>query len=61
MARSVSAISSVGIVELQIVGDDIAIGHVGAEVDVEGNRGIDGAATLLAEDGERAGIVGAQE
>ncbi len=36
------------------MGDDIAIGDVGAEVDVEGNRAVGGAAAFLAEDGEHA-------
>src|ERR1700679_2679147 len=57
--RSISAMSSVGIVGLQVVGDDVAVGDMGAEVDVDGDEAVAGAPPVLAEHGERAGIVGA--
>ena len=50
--------SSVGIVVgLQAVGDDVFVGHVRAELEVDGNGSILGAALLLTDDGERARIV----
>ena len=58
-ARSISAMSSVGIVGLQVVGDDVAVGDMGAEVEVDGDGAVGGAAALLAEHGEGAGVVGA--
>ena len=51
--------SSVGIVGLQVVGDDVAVGDMGAEVDVDGDEPVGGTPPVLAEHGEGAGVVGA--
>src|SRR5262245_3729474 len=57
--RSRSAMSLSGIVGLQVMGDHVAVRDMGAEVDVEGNGALGGTTALLAEHGERAGVVGA--
>src|ERR1700681_2621623 len=60
MARSWSATSSEGmVVGLQAVGDDVFVGNVSAELEVDGDGSILGAALLLADDGECARVVGA--
>ncbi|XXX74143.1 hypothetical protein WMF30_41510 [Sorangium sp. So ce134] len=41
------------------MGDHVAIGDVGSEIDVDGDRAVGGAAALLAEHGEGTGIMGA--
>src|SRR5262249_36614457 len=57
--RSISAMSSVGIVGLQVVGDDVSVGDMVAEVDVDGDEPVVGTPLVLAEHGEGAGVVGA--
>ena len=41
------------------MGDHVAVVDVGTEVDIDGDRAVGGTAALLAEHGERAGVVSA--
>jgi hypothetical protein len=51
--------SLVDIIGLQVVRDDVAVGNVTAEVDVEGNGAMGSTAAVLAKHSEGTGVVGA--